>query len=72
MLILSRRPGESIIIGSEIEVKILGWKDGQLSIGIVAPKAVTIYRREVYDAICEENRQAARPVGIDLSSFPIK
>jgi carbon storage regulator len=72
VLILSRRLGQSIMIGADIEVKVLGWKDGQLSLGITAPKSIAVYRREVYDAISEENQAAAKPTGIDLALLPRK
>lgn len=73
MLILSRRPGQSIMIGDNIEIKVLGWKDGQLSLGIVAPKSVAVYRQEIYDIIAQENKAAAAPSrDIDLALLPHK
>jgi len=59
MLILTRKKDESIIIGGNIEVKILGIEDGKVSIGIKAPKEVDIFRKEVYESIEEENMKAA-------------
>ncbi|HCI29697.1 MAG TPA: carbon storage regulator CsrA [Fervidobacterium sp.] len=55
MLVLSRRIGESIMIGDNIEVKILKVDNGVVKIGIVAPSAVKIYRNEVYKTIAEQN-----------------
>lgn len=62
MLVLTRKENESIMIGNEIEVKVLDLKDNQVKIGIVAPRAVAVHRREVYLAIQAENAQAATAV----------
>lgn len=70
MLILGRRPGQSIMIGDNIEVKVLGWKDGQVSIGITAPKHVAILRSEIYEAVSQENKAAADQVTINMTSLP--
>ena len=60
MLILSRKLNESIIIGDDIELSVVDIKGDQVKIGINAPKTVKVFRKEVYDAIQEENRAAAR------------
>lgn len=59
MLVLTRREEESIMIGDDIEVKVLNLKENQVKIGIVAPRAVAVHRREVYLSIQQENAQAA-------------
>jgi carbon storage regulator len=59
MLVLTRKENESIMIGSEIEVKVLDLKDNQVKLGIVAPRHIAVHRREVYEAIQAENAQAA-------------
>lgn len=59
MLVLTRKEDESIMIGDEIEVKVLDLKENQVKIGIVAPREVAVHRREVYLAIQAENAQAA-------------
>ncbi len=59
MLILARRIGESIIIGDQVEVSVVDIKGDQVKLGINAPRAVPVFRREVYQAIQEENRRAA-------------
>ncbi len=59
MLILSRKINESIIIGDDIELSIVDVKGDQVKIGIVAPKNVKVFRKEVYQAIQDENRAAA-------------
>jgi carbon storage regulator len=60
MLVLSRRCGESVTIGPDIRVIVLGVKSGQVRLGIEAPLAVAVHREEVYVRIQEENRLAAK------------
>ncbi len=59
MLVLTRKENESIMIGNDIEVKILDLKDNQCKIGVIAPRSVPVHRMEVYLAIQAENAQAA-------------
>lgn len=59
MLILTRKSDESVVIGNNIEVKILAVRGDQVSIGFSAPREIAIYRKEVYEAILQENKQAA-------------
>jgi carbon storage regulator len=59
MLVLTRKENESIMIGADIEVKVLDMKDNQVKLGIVAPRHIAVHRREVYLAIHAENEQAA-------------
>ena len=54
MLILSRRTGETIKIGDEIEVTVLGVKGNQVRIGVAAPKDVSVHRQETYERIKED------------------
>ena len=54
MLILTRRKGETIMIGDKVTVTVLEVKGGQVRIGIAAPKEVEVHREEVYDRIREE------------------
>ncbi|MBS7344115.1 MAG: carbon storage regulator CsrA [Caryophanon sp.] len=58
MLVLSRKPNESIIINDNIEVKILSVEGDQVKIGIVAPKSVKVHRQEVYAQIQAQNEEA--------------
>ena len=59
MLILSRRPEEAIMIGADVEVKVLGIEGDHVKLGITAPREVPVHRAEVFLAIQEANRQAA-------------
>ena len=55
MLVLSRRRGESIIVGDDIEIRILEVHGGQVKIGVQAPSCHTVHRKEVYLAIRQKN-----------------
>lgn len=63
MLVLTRKVNESIMIGDEIEITVLGIKDDQVRIGIKAPRIVRVHRQEVFAAIAAENRKAAEAAG---------
>ncbi|MCC3374075.1 carbon storage regulator CsrA [Cohnella sp. REN36] len=58
MLILSRKKGQSIVIGDNIEIYVVGTEGDQVKIGIAAPDQIKVYRKEVYESIKESNRQA--------------
>ncbi len=60
MLALSRKTGESIIIGNDIEITLLEIRGDQAKLGINAPKSVPIYRKEIYVQIQEENKEAVK------------
>jgi carbon storage regulator len=60
MLVFTRKKGESLVIGNEIEVTILNVGTGNVKIGIAAPRNISVHRREVYEAIERENRAAAQ------------
>ncbi|WP_448530721.1 carbon storage regulator CsrA [Pseudothermotoga sp.] len=59
MLVLTRKVGESFIIGDDIEVVVLKIEGSEVKIGISAPRHVKIYRTEVYKKIVEENLRAS-------------
>ena len=65
MLALSRRQGESIVIGNNIEITVLEAKGDQVKIGISAPKSVPVYRKEIYAQIQEENREAVANLDVE-------
>lgn len=54
MLILTRRVGETLMIGDEVTVTVLGVKGNQVRIGVNAPKDVAVHREEIYNRIKEE------------------
>jgi carbon storage regulator len=69
MLVLTRKSEESVIVGSNIEIKVLGIRGDQVSLGFKAPDEVSIYRKEVYEAIQKENLQAVRRGQNEMQRF---
>ena len=60
MLILTRRVGETLMIGNEVTVTVLGVKGNQVRIGVNAPKDVAVHREEIYERIKREEDQDSR------------
>ncbi len=58
MLILTRRIGETLMVGDEVTVTVLGVKGNQVRIGVTAPKDVSVHRQEVYEKIQKESGQS--------------
>mgnify|MGYP001811778652 FL=1 len=66
MLILTRRVGESVMIGDEVTVTVLGVKGNQVRIGVTAPKSVSVHRQEIYERIRAEQADGGAPPGDDV------
>jgi carbon storage regulator len=69
MLVLTRKSGESISIGHDIKVTILGISGKQVKIGISAPGRVLVYREEIYRKIQNENIKASMSLKEDLQEL---
>ena len=70
MLVLSRKTNESLVIDGKIFVNILRLEGDSVKVGVVAPKDVTVFRKEIYDEILESNKAAsAVPDKKDLQLF---
>jgi len=69
VLVLTRKRNESIIINDNIEITIVDVQGEQVRIGINAPKSVSVYRKEIYLEIQEENKKAAEVKNIDLKNL---
>ncbi len=58
MLVLTRKPDQSIMVGSEIEITVLEVRGEQVRLGIRAPRTVTVHRKEIFEQIKLENQNA--------------
>ena len=57
MLVLSRHKDESIIVGNNIEIMVVGIRRNEIQLGIIAPKSIPVYRKEIYGRICREKAE---------------
>jgi carbon storage regulator len=62
MLVLTRKTGEAIQIGDDIEITVLSVRGDQIKLGINAPKNIEIHRKEIYASIQEENAEASKGI----------
>ncbi len=65
MLILSRKAGQAMVVGEDVEITVLEVRGDMVRLGIQAPRSVRVHRKEVYLQIAEANRQAG---GTDLAA----
>ena len=70
MLVLSRQRDETIMIGDDIEITVVDIRGDKVRLGITAPNTIPVHRKEVYEAIQRENREAAKVKTEDLSNLP--
>ena len=66
MLIISRRPGEKVMVGEDIVVHVMEIVGNSVRVGIEAPRSVPVYREEIWNAVRDENRAAADALPTDL------
>ncbi|GHV42214.1 carbon storage regulator [Clostridia bacterium] len=69
MLALTRKKGESIIISDNVEVVILSIQGEQVKLGVLAPKTVSVHRKEIYEQIQSENKEAAQNTEVDVKGI---
>lgn len=72
MLVLSRKKGETIMIGDQIEVKVISVEGDQVKLGILAPKSVKVHRSEVFEAIQQQNKEALATSVDALKQFKLR
>ena len=60
MLVLSRQRDQTIMVGDDVEITVVDIRGDKVRLGINAPRHIQVHRKEVYDAIKEENQAAAR------------
>lgn len=74
MLVLSRKKGESVVIGDEIEISIVDIQSEQVKVAINAPRSISVHRKEIYLQIQEENKASANTASdaIDILNNMVK
>lgn len=70
MLVLSRQRDETIMIGDDIEITVVDIRGDKVRLGITAPSTIPVHRKEVYEAIQRENREASKVKMEDLGQLP--
>jgi len=69
MLALTRKRGESIVIGDDIEVVVLAISGEQVRLGIIAPRTIPVHRKEIYEQIQAENQQALMNANVNVAAL---
>jgi carbon storage regulator len=73
MLIITRKPGERVMVGDDVVVHVMELVGGSVRLGIEAPRSIPVYREEIYSAVRDENRAAAEAGPAELpqpAEFP--
>lgn len=60
MLVITRKKGESLLIGDDIEITVIKLEDGSVKLGVQAPREVSILRKELYKEVEDENKEAIK------------
>jgi carbon storage regulator len=68
LLVITRKKGESILIGDNIEISISKIEDGSVKLAINAPKEVTILRKELYDEVKDQNKES-KEIPLDIKKL---
>jgi carbon storage regulator len=71
MLILTRRIGETVVIGNDVDVTVLGVKGNQVRLGVKAPREITVHREEIYERICRQNANDSDGNGVAADDAPL-
>jgi carbon storage regulator len=71
MLIITRRPGEKVMLGDDIVVEVIEVSGSSVRIGIAAPRSVPVYREEIWTAVKEENAAAAAAAAKVPDQLPV-
>ena len=70
MLVLSRKPGEALLVGNEIRLRVVSVSGQQVRLAIEAPAEVAVHREEVFERIAAANREAAAATDLELPRLP--
>ena len=72
MLIITRRPGEKVMLGDDVVIEVIEVSGSSVSIGIDAPKSVPVYREEIWTAVRDENAAASKSDAKLPEDLPLK